>query len=56
MQWTLEADAQKYQACLASLESHVAVLDQKLEGVKDEVGSAGKKALVTTGIVRPEVV
>ncbi|KFQ39504.1 Kinetochore protein NDC80, partial [Mesitornis unicolor] len=37
---SLEADVQKYQAYLTSLESHVAMLDQKLEGVNKEVETA----------------
>ncbi|NXG24427.1 NDC80 protein, partial [Grallaria varia] len=37
---SLQADVQKYQAYLANLESHIAILDQKIEGVNDEVQSA----------------
>ncbi|XP_018861024.1 kinetochore protein NDC80 homolog isoform X1 [Parus major] len=37
---SLEGDVQKYQAYLASLESHVAILDQKLESVNSEVETA----------------
>ncbi|NXF71684.1 NDC80 protein, partial [Sclerurus mexicanus] len=37
---SLQADVQKYQAYLANLESHIAILDQKMEGVNDEVESA----------------
>ncbi|NXA09742.1 NDC80 protein, partial [Sapayoa aenigma] len=37
---SLQADVQKYQAYLANLESHIAILDQKMEGVIDEVESA----------------
>ncbi|XP_037983976.1 kinetochore protein NDC80 homolog [Motacilla alba alba] len=37
---SLQADVQKYQAYLANLESHTAILDQKLESVNDEVETA----------------
>ncbi|XP_066038938.1 kinetochore protein NDC80 homolog [Chamaea fasciata] len=37
---SLQADVQKYQAYLANLESHTAILDQKLESVSDEVETA----------------
>ncbi|OWK59728.1 kinetochore protein NDC80 homolog [Lonchura striata] len=37
---SLQADVQKYQAYLTNLESHVAILDQKLESVHDEVETA----------------
>lgn len=47
MKSSLQADVQKYQAYLANLESHIAVHDQKLENVSDEVETAGKEALIT---------
>ncbi|KAM9022470.1 kinetochore protein NDC80 homolog isoform 1-T2 [Ara ararauna] len=34
---SLQSDVQKYQAYLANLESHIAILDQKNEGVNEEV-------------------
>uniref|UniRef100_A0A8U8AKV7 Kinetochore protein NDC80 n=1 Tax=Geospiza parvula TaxID=87175 RepID=A0A8U8AKV7_GEOPR len=37
---SLQADVQKYQAYLANLESHISILDQKLESVNDEVETA----------------
>ncbi|NXN16711.1 NDC80 protein, partial [Indicator maculatus] len=37
---SLEQDVQKFQAYLANMESHVALLDQKLEGVNEEVEAA----------------
>ncbi|NXC16720.1 NDC80 protein, partial [Corythaeola cristata] len=37
---SLQADVQKYQAYLTNLESHVAILDQKMEGVNEEVQTA----------------
>jgi len=51
---SLQADVQKYQAYLANLESHIVILDQKMEGVNEEVETAGKKALATNGIVKLE--
>ncbi|XP_057253552.1 kinetochore protein NDC80 homolog [Pezoporus wallicus] len=37
---SLQSDVQKYQAYLANLESHIAILDQKKEGVNEEVETA----------------
>ncbi|NXF09680.1 NDC80 protein, partial [Smithornis capensis] len=37
---SLQTDVQKYQAYLANMESHIAILDQKMEGGVDEVESA----------------
>ncbi|NWZ93102.1 NDC80 protein, partial [Nesospiza acunhae] len=37
---SLQADVQKYQAYLANLESHISILDQKLESVNDEFETA----------------
>ncbi|NWT38395.1 NDC80 protein, partial [Chroicocephalus maculipennis] len=37
---SLQADVQKYQAYLTNLESHIAILDQKMEGVNEEVETA----------------
>ncbi|NWI96820.1 NDC80 protein, partial [Pitta sordida] len=34
---SLQADVQKYQAYLTNLESHIAILDQKMKGVTDEI-------------------
>lgn len=56
MKSSLQADVQKYQAYLANLESHVAILDQKLESVNDEVETAGKEALITVRTVKLEIV
>lgn len=55
MKASLQSDVQKYQAYLANLESHVAILDQKKEGVNEEVETAGKKVLVTNVIVKLEI-
>lgn len=55
MKSSLQADVQKFQAYLANLESHIAILDQKMEGVNEEVETAGKKALVKNGIVKLEI-
>lgn len=52
---SLQADVQKYQAYLTNLESHVAILDQKLESVNDEVETAGKEALITVRTVKLEI-
>lgn len=52
---SLQADVQKYQAYLTNLESHVAILDQKLESVNDEVDTAGKEALITVRTVKLEI-
>ncbi|NXC90094.1 NDC80 protein, partial [Cercotrichas coryphoeus] len=37
---SLEADVQKYQAYLGSMESHIAILDQKLRSLNEEVETA----------------
>uniref|UniRef100_A0A8C4JG31 Kinetochore protein NDC80 n=1 Tax=Dromaius novaehollandiae TaxID=8790 RepID=A0A8C4JG31_DRONO len=37
---SLQADVQKYQAYMANLESHTAILDQKMKGVNEEVETA----------------
>ncbi|NXI48368.1 NDC80 protein, partial [Galbula dea] len=37
---SLQVDVQKFQAYLTNLESHVSILDQKLEGVNEEVEAA----------------
>lgn len=42
MKTSLQGDLQKYQAYLADLESHIAILDQKLESINDEVETTGK--------------
>ncbi|XP_054020387.1 kinetochore protein NDC80 homolog [Dryobates pubescens] len=41
---SLEQDVQKFQAYLANMESHVALLDQKLAGVNEEVAAAELEA------------
>lgn len=56
MKSSLQADVQKYQAYLANLESHIAILDQKMESVNDEVETTGKKALITVRTVKLEIV
>nr|XP_014437018.1 kinetochore protein NDC80 homolog [Pelodiscus sinensis] len=37
---SLQADVQKYQAYMANLESHAAILDQKVKGIKEELETA----------------
>lgn len=39
---SLQADVQKYQAYMSNLESHSAILDQKLNGLDEEISRVGK--------------
>lgn len=39
---SLQADVQKYQAYMNNLESHSAILDQKLNGLDEEISRVGK--------------
>uniref|UniRef100_A0A8C3KWL2 Kinetochore protein NDC80 n=1 Tax=Calidris pygmaea TaxID=425635 RepID=A0A8C3KWL2_9CHAR len=39
---SIQADVQKYQAFLTNLESHIAILDQKMEGINEEVETAAE--------------